>query len=94
MHATILIKSPFTVPAKKVINLTKLQDNTCVVLSGTVKFAKSSKLDSDRLALMSMGGAGVTFKCDASNPGILMEPVNSTGMENLQHFPFQLYSSV
>ncbi|KAJ3232808.1 hypothetical protein HDU81_002716 [Chytriomyces hyalinus] len=69
--ATILIKGPFTVPAEKVVDLTKLQANTHVILSGKVKFAKSSKLDGDGPALMSVGGAGITFESDATNPGIL-----------------------
>ncbi|KAJ3400537.1 hypothetical protein HDU80_006866 [Chytriomyces hyalinus] len=68
---TILIKGPFTVPAEKTVDLTKLKANTRVVLSGTVKFAKSSKLDHDGPALMSVGGAGITFEGDASNPGVL-----------------------
>ncbi|KAJ3254044.1 hypothetical protein HDU77_004266 [Chytriomyces hyalinus] len=69
--STILIKGPFTVPAEKVVDMTKLQANTHVILSGKVKFAKSSKLDGDGPALMSVGGAGITFESDATNPGIL-----------------------
>ncbi|KAJ3235766.1 hypothetical protein HDU81_000184 [Chytriomyces hyalinus] len=69
--ATILIKGPFTVPAEKVIDLTKLEPNTHVVLSGTISFAKSTTIDGDGLALLNLGGAGVTFDSDPANPGVL-----------------------
>ncbi|KAJ3246361.1 hypothetical protein HDU78_007263 [Chytriomyces hyalinus] len=69
--ATILIKGPFTVPAEQVIDLTKLAPNTHVVLSGTVKFAKSTTIDGDGLALLNLGGAGITFDSDPANPGVL-----------------------
>ncbi|KAI8828634.1 hypothetical protein BJ741DRAFT_713508 [Chytriomyces cf. hyalinus JEL632] len=76
--ATVCMSAhPATAPGSTTCTVKSYPDfATCVSSKSAtifikVKFAKSSKLDTDRLALMSVGGTGVTFESDASNPGIL-----------------------
>ncbi|KAI8607981.1 hypothetical protein BC830DRAFT_1174812, partial [Chytriomyces sp. MP71] len=61
------INGPFSVPANQIMDLTKLPDNTHVILSGTVSFAKGT-LNADS-ALVTVAGSNIKFTSDAANPG-------------------------
>ncbi|KAJ3099111.1 hypothetical protein HK100_004952, partial [Physocladia obscura] len=66
----IHVKGPITVPANKVIDWSGLKSGTQVLLSGKVTFTKGT-LSGDGDKLITVGGSGITFKGDPSNPGIL-----------------------
>ncbi|KAJ3348437.1 hypothetical protein HDU83_001322 [Entophlyctis luteolus] len=66
--SSILIQGPFTVPSQKSIDMSKLQTGARVVLSGMVTFNHSTTLST---ALLSIGGAGISFTGDPDNTGIL-----------------------
>ncbi|KAJ3143168.1 hypothetical protein HK100_006463 [Physocladia obscura] len=66
----IHIKGPITVPANQVIDWSDLLSGTQILLSGKVTFANGTLTESGP-KLITVGGSGITFKGDSSNPGIL-----------------------
>ncbi|KAJ3114047.1 hypothetical protein HK100_001813 [Physocladia obscura] len=67
---SIHIQGPITVPANSVIDWSGLKSGTQILLSGTVTFTKGTLKESGP-KLITVGGSGITFKGDSSNPGIL-----------------------
>ncbi|KAJ3118555.1 hypothetical protein HK100_000586 [Physocladia obscura] len=67
---SIHIKGPITVPANEVIDWSGLKSGTEVLLSGTVTFTKGTLKESGP-KLITVGGSGITFKGDPTDPGIL-----------------------
>ncbi|KAJ3095211.1 hypothetical protein HK100_005887 [Physocladia obscura] len=68
--SNILIQGPITVPAGSLIDLSKLATGATVTVSGNITFPHSSALTHSDF-LITVGGAGITFQGDSSNPAIL-----------------------
>ncbi|KAJ3352561.1 hypothetical protein HDU83_007868 [Entophlyctis luteolus] len=68
--SSILVKGPFTVPAESVIDWSNLRAGAVVTVSGTITFAHSTSLTKSDY-LWSIGGAGIQFLSDPTNPAIL-----------------------